>query len=60
MNNYTETNETNEQFSTNCLALTIRKDYRSTVVSHIVSTAKRVSFKLLFNVGLLNLLAVIF
>lgn len=60
MNNYTETNETNEQFSTNCLALTIRKDYRLTVASHIANTVKRVSFKLLFNVGLLNFLTIIF
>lgn len=60
MNNNLNTDEIHELFSTNCLALTIRKDYRSTVVSHIVSTAKRVSFKLLFNVGLLNLLAIIF
>ena len=60
MNNYTETNETNEQFSTNCLALTIRKDYRLTVASHIANTFKRVSFKLLFNVGLLNFLTMIF
>ena len=60
MNNYTETNETNEQFSTNCLALTIRKDYRLTVASHIANTVKRVSFKLLFNVGLLNFLTKIF
>lgn len=60
MNNYTETNETNEQFSTNCLALTIRKDYRLTVASHIANTVKRVSFKLLFNVGLLNFLTMIF
>lgn len=60
MNNYTETNETNNQFSTNCLALTIRKDYRSTVASHIANTVKRVSFKLLFNIGLLNFLTIIF
>ena len=60
MNNYTETNETNEQFSTNCLALTIRKDYRLTVASHIANTVKRISFKLLFNVGLLNFLTIIF
>ena len=60
MNNYTEKDEINEQFTTNCLALTIRKDYRLTIVSHIANTVKRVSFKLLFNVGVLNFLAMIF
>lgn len=50
-------NETNNEFNTNCLALTIRKDYRLTVFSNAVNTLKRVSFKVLMNVGLLNFLS---
>ena len=59
MNNYINTIENNEQFTTNCLALTIRKDYKLTIASHIASTFKRVSLKLMFNVGLLNILSMI-
>jgi len=50
------TEETNNEFNTNCLALTIRKDYRFTVFSNTVNTIKRVSFKVLMNFGLLNFL----
>lgn len=60
MNDSVETNETNNEFNTNCLALTIRKEYRLTVASHIASTAKRITLKLLFNIGLLNFLSMIF
>ena len=52
--------ENNNEFSTNCLALTIRKDYRFTVVSNIANTAKRISLKVLANIGMLNFLTMIF
>ena len=54
------TEENNNEFNTNCLALTIRKDYRFTIFSNIVNTAKRVSFKVLANFGILNFLNIIF
>lgn len=60
MNNNLITDETNNEFNTNCLALTIRKDYRSTVLSNTVNTVKRVSLKVLVNIGLLNFLGIIF
>ena len=50
------TEENNNEFNTNCLALTIRKDYRLTIFSNSVNTIKRVSFKVLMNFGLLNFL----
>lgn len=59
MNNNLITDETNNEFNTNCLALTIRKDYRSTILSNTVNTVKRVSFKVLVNIGLLNFLGII-
>lgn len=59
MNNNLITDETNNEFNTNCLALTIRKDYRSTILSNTVNTVKRVSLKVLVNIGLLNFLGII-
>jgi len=53
-------NENNNEFASNCLALTIRKDYRLTVFFNIINTIKRVSFKVAFNVGMLNFLNIIF
>lgn len=60
MNNNLITNETNNEFNTNCLALTIRKDYRLTVTQNALNTVKRVSFKVLVNFGMLNFLNIIF
>lgn len=60
MNNNLITDESNNEFNTNCLALTIRKDYRSTILSNAVDTVKRVSFKVLVNIGMLNFLGIIF
>lgn len=56
MNNF---EETNNEFNTTCLALTIRKDYRLTVLSNTIGTIKRLSFKVLMNYGLLNFLSMI-
>lgn len=53
-------NDNNNEFSSNCLALTIRKDYRLTVLLNIINTIKRVSFKVALNVGMLNFLNIIF
>ena len=47
------------EFNVNCLALTIRKDYRSTIFSNTVNTFKRVSFKVLINIGILNFLRIL-
>lgn len=60
MNSNLITDETNNEFSTNCLSLTIRKDYRLTILSNTVDTVKRVSFKILVNIGMLNFLGMIF
>lgn len=54
------TNETNNEFNTNCLALTIRKDYRLTITQNALNTVKRISIKVLFNIGMLNFLNMIF
>lgn len=51
--------ETNNEFTTNCLSLTVRKDYRLTVFSNTISTFKRMFFKVFFNYGLLNFLSMI-
>lgn len=59
MNNKLISDENNNEFSTNCLSLTIRKDYRFTIFSNIVTAAKRVSFKVLANVGILHFLNII-
>lgn len=59
MDNSLINDETNNEFNTNCLALTIRKDYRLTVFSNTINTIKRVSFKILMNYGLLNFLSMI-
>ena len=56
MNNF---EETNNEFNTTCLALTIRKDYRLTVLSNTIGTIKRLSFMVLMNYGLLNFLSMI-
>ena len=53
-------NENNNEFVSNCLALTIRKDYRLTILLNIINTIKRVSFKIAFNVGILNFFYIIF
>ena len=53
------TKENNNEFNTNCLALTIRQDYRLTVVSNTASSIKRVLFKIFMNYGLLNFLSMI-
>ena len=60
MNNNLISDENNNEFSTNCVALTIRKDYRFTIISNVVNAAKRVSFKVLANIGILNFLTMIF
>ena len=60
MNNNLFTNETHNEFNTNCLALAIRKDYRLTIVQNALHTVKRVSFKVLVNFGMLNFLNIIF
>lgn len=60
MNNNLITKDSNNEFNTNCLALTIRKDYRLTILSNAINTVKRVSFKVLFNIGMLNFLNIIF
>lgn len=60
MNNNLITNETNNEFNTNCLALTIRKDYRLTVTRNVLNAVKRVSLKVLVNFGMLNFLSIIF
>ncbi len=59
MNYDINTNETNNQFTTNCLALTIRKDYRLTIVSNIIRTSKRISFKILLSILGLNIFNII-
>ena len=53
-------NDNNNQFVSNCLALTIRKDYRLTVFFNIINTIKRVSLKVALNVGMLNFFKIIF
>lgn len=53
-------NDNNNEFSSNCLALTIRKDYRLTVFFNVINTIKRVSFKVALNIGMLNFLNIIF
>ena len=53
-------NESNNEFNTNCLALTIRKDYRFTIFSNVVNTVKHVSLKVLANLGMLNFLTMLF
>lgn len=60
MNDNLITNENNNEFNTNCLALTIRKDYRLTVALNALTTAKRVLFKVLVNFGMLNFLSIMF
>lgn len=60
MNNKLITNETNNEFNTNCLALTIRKDYRATITQNMLNTIKRISFKVILNIGMLNFLNMIF
>ena len=60
MNNNLITEDSNNEFNTNCLALTIRKDYRLTILSNAINTAKRISFKVLVNIGMLNFLNIIF
>jgi len=58
MNNFDD--ETNNEFNTNCLALTLRKDYRSTIISNFFFATQRISLKVLVNVGILNFLTIIF
>ena len=60
MNNNLITYENNNEFNTNCLALTIRKDYRLTILSNAIDVVKRVSLKVLLNFGILNFLSIIF
>ena len=59
MNNNLITDETNNEFNTNCLALTIRKDYRLTIASNVFDTFTRGFFKDLFNIGMLNVLSLL-
>ena len=42
--------------SSNCLALTIRKEYRLTIATNIIYSAKRMSWKISFSILLLNFL----
>lgn len=60
MNNNLITNENNNEFNTNCLALTIRRDYRSTVIFNTLNAVKRLSLKILVNFGMLNFLSIMF
>lgn len=60
MNNNLITEENNNEFNTNCLSLTIRKDYRLTILSNTARSIKRVSFKVLINIAMLNFLSIIF
>lgn len=60
MNNNLITDDTNNEFNTNCLALTIREDYKFTIFSNVVNTSKRVFLKVLANIGILNFLTIIF
>lgn len=60
MNNNFIFEESNNEFKTNCLALTIRQDYRSTIFLNSVNTVKRLSLKVLLNIGMLNFLGIIF
>lgn len=42
--------------SSNCLALTVRKEYRLTVATNIVHSIKRMSWKVSLSIFLLNFL----
>jgi len=60
MNTNLITDENNNEFNTNCLALTIRRNYRLTILANAVNAVKRVSLKVLVNFGMLNFLNIIF
>ena len=55
-----DTDNSFNEFNSNCLALTIRKEYRFTVFSNAINTIKRVSLKIFFNISMLNFLGLIF
>lgn len=48
-------NETN-LYSTNCLALTVRKEYRLTIAQNVVKKTKRLSLKIALSMFTLNFL----
>ena len=47
------------EYAKNCLALTVRKDYRITIARNVIHTAKRVSLKISLSILLLNFLNII-
>ena len=49
----------NRQFNNNCLALTIRNDYKLTIASNIVKKSRDLSFKVAFSFALLNFFSII-
>ena len=58
MNNIS--NESNNEFNTNCVALTIRRDYRSTIISNVIDKSIILCFKVLVIIGLLNFFSTFF
>lgn len=54
-------NEHEEDFQeTNCLALTVQKDYHFQIIKNVVSTTSRMSMKVLLSTVILNFLRFIF
>lgn len=45
---------------TNCLALTIRKDYSLSIAKNILHKTGRMSWKIALNLFLLNIMAILF
>lgn len=54
--NDTDVKSNQDTTSSNCLALTIRKEYRLTIATNIVNSVKRMSWKISFAILLLNFL----
>lgn len=56
--NNIELNQNNS--CSNCLALTVRKDYRLTIATNAIHLVKRMSWKISFSILLLNFFNMLF
>lgn len=53
-------NTNNDNVQTNCLALTVRKDYNLVIVKNIFTASGRISWKVLIASAIINFLNLIF
>lgn len=57
---YITSNNANNNVETNCLALTVRKDYNLVIVKNIFTASGRISWKVLVATAIINFLNLIF